>query len=302
VLTLNGLNINELNFSLKKQGDLLHYEGPLLSHFIGDDGKQYLLKWLDNSEVYNRWLIFNVSNESLLLFFEKKVDLRYLILNSSFDYVYVVDIDNALSYKNIKLLNSNSIPDEYLPPINSFYNAIHFEPYASELYNIILSENEIRSLVKTSIKDSFSHTSEVSNIINKVDFDEFYAINRIVTFNIVIIPILLDLSLKFKYSRNLEYEKTVMQILYNFDDSKGIDFNLNENTKSKIISKYDFALNSYFGHILEHSVFPGFNFSSIVLILNRILVNSKKNKNLDIRYEDELEQIVSRIQKINTFK
>ena len=44
------IELKTLDFKPKKIGDLLYSEGPILSHFIGDDGKQYLFTWVDNND------------------------------------------------------------------------------------------------------------------------------------------------------------------------------------------------------------------------------------------------------------
>ncbi len=158
---IEATSITNLGLNLKKQGDLLYHDGPLLSHFINVDNtnEHYLYKWTDCDESCNRWLIFRVSLSRLKSFFEKKYNLLQLINENPF--VYFIDLDNDLSQKSLVVCSINKIPADYLPSENSFFKEIQYEKYAIELKNSLLEEANI-SANKNNSFDIIMH--EVLNI------------------------------------------------------------------------------------------------------------------------------------------
>ena len=66
------MNTNEaLNFQaqFQERGDLLWFEGPILSHFVNARKEDFLLFWAGQSGEINRWLLFEVSRKNLRAFF-----------------------------------------------------------------------------------------------------------------------------------------------------------------------------------------------------------------------------------------
>ena len=135
---IEATSIANLGLNLKKQGNLLYHEGPLLSHFINVDNtnEHYLYKWTDCDDLCNRWLIFRVSLESLKSFFDKKCSLLQLINENPF--VYFIDLDNDLNQNNLAICSINKIPADYLPSENSFFKEKQYEKYAIELKENLL--------------------------------------------------------------------------------------------------------------------------------------------------------------------
>jgi hypothetical protein len=71
---LAGILIPNLGFNPKQMGHLLYHEGPLLTHFINEENpsEHYIFKWADYDQSANRWLVFKVTTNDLLCFFDKK--------------------------------------------------------------------------------------------------------------------------------------------------------------------------------------------------------------------------------------
>jgi len=130
---LNGIIVKGLDFNPKKMGDLLYCEGPLLSHFqdIEKSNEHYFFRWVDNDDDTHRWLIFKATDKELLSFFNKSISLRKLIEKNTI--VTLLDLDDDLNKKSIIISSIDSIPDNYLPSENSFFNENRFENYATEL-------------------------------------------------------------------------------------------------------------------------------------------------------------------------
>ena len=119
---LNGIKIKELPFKLTKKGDILFHNGPILSHFKSDNLMDYFMFWVDQNEAFNRWLLFYVSEENLKRYFNQTFSLRELVLCNQKDFVYFIDIDCNVDYKNIIRKAVKDFPMEYAPGENSFFN------------------------------------------------------------------------------------------------------------------------------------------------------------------------------------
>ena len=138
-----GIEIEKLDFTPVKLGDLLYHEGPLLSHFVdkNEQNRHFLYKWTECDDKFNRWLVFYVNESSLLDFLGKEKSLRELIFNNSF--VFFVDIDDDLDAQKIIISSTASIPSSYLPAHDAYFDEEQFENYALRLRKeIILKANK----------------------------------------------------------------------------------------------------------------------------------------------------------------
>ncbi len=132
-----GLELPKLEFSLKKMGDLLFWEGPLMSHFINDRNEDFIFKWSDKSQLLNRWLVFKTTPSLLFDFFAGRINSIDLILLNPDGFVYFIDMDNDLNYQKILLTKTKDIPVDYMPLHDSFYEKETYEPYAHRLYTYL---------------------------------------------------------------------------------------------------------------------------------------------------------------------
>ncbi len=110
---------------LRRVADLIYYDGPILSHFKNNQGDDYLYCWSDADEIYNRWLIFRVSRQSLNKYLTRQLSLRELMLNSADRFLHCIDIDDRFQYHHPCLVFPTNLPAIYLPEPDSYYN---FEP------------------------------------------------------------------------------------------------------------------------------------------------------------------------------
>ena len=107
---------------LQKVGDLIYFEGPLLSLFQDQNGRYYIFYWCDTDSEVNRWLVFPVSRADLQAYLDKKKPLRNLLLNSGADPVLAVDIDGALEYKHSVSIHPLELPESYVPGGDSWWD------------------------------------------------------------------------------------------------------------------------------------------------------------------------------------
>lgn len=121
-------------FQYSKRKDLMYYEGPILAYLETDKQERYLMKWCDQDDSANRWMLFKTNEELLLQFFEKKLNLKSLLFNNPDGFVSIVDIDENLKWSKLVKIAFEQIPSDYFPFESSFYNALHYEPEAEQLH------------------------------------------------------------------------------------------------------------------------------------------------------------------------
>ena len=127
---VNGLRLKAFFLkNLEKIADLIYFDGPLLSHFKNEDGDSYLYYWCDADEVYNRWLVFRVTDEDLNQYLLRQSSLREIILDLADGFMYVADIDDDLNFDNVYIIQPEDLPTVYFPDVDSFYE---FEPVYAE--------------------------------------------------------------------------------------------------------------------------------------------------------------------------
>lgn len=118
---IEGYNIDYDFSSFRKIADLIYFEGPLLSHYVSSKGDDYLFYWVDRDDQDNRWLVLRVSLANLQKYIGKEMTLRELIENPNDGYLYSVDVNNDITYHDVKLVQPSALPEEYLPEAESFY-------------------------------------------------------------------------------------------------------------------------------------------------------------------------------------
>lgn len=118
---LDGFNVSFEFDNLIQLSDLIYYDGPLLSHFVGKSGENYLFYWVDVDETYNRWMFFRTTTLVIQKYLDKKISLRDVILSLSEQYVFFVEVDDDSNFVNPRIVALQSIPQEYLPTEKSYY-------------------------------------------------------------------------------------------------------------------------------------------------------------------------------------
>ncbi len=119
---IQGVEINKFPLDLNHVMDLIYFEGPLLSLFKNESGDHYLYYWCDVDDIYNRWIIFRISQQNLKNYLLKKTALSDLIVKPVDGFVYVVDINDELRFNNVCLIKSDELPQSYIPESDSFYD------------------------------------------------------------------------------------------------------------------------------------------------------------------------------------
>ena len=110
--TLKGRQITQLPvYNLFKIGDLVNYQGPLLSLFSNPKGELYIYQWCDCDESHHRWLIYPVTLNQLSNYLNRK--LTHYQLMMSHRVVYAVDLDGDAEPHHLLKLPTAEIPEDY---------------------------------------------------------------------------------------------------------------------------------------------------------------------------------------------
>lgn len=113
---IKGKALEELPFQddLIRVGDLIYFEGPLLTLF--EDSKSddlYLYDWADKDDAYNRWLIYRAAPELLSAFIQQNISYQTFFNAATKDGFYVVDINRNLEHHHTKFVEYKDLPIAY---------------------------------------------------------------------------------------------------------------------------------------------------------------------------------------------
>jgi len=112
---IDGFNIKKLPFELEKVGDLLYFEGPLMSVYRDYEDAPYIFDWVDSDDTFNRWLVYRIDNELLSDYVYGKATHFQLINNSFNNVIFVVDKNTNGIISDCTVCTVNVLPYDYLP-------------------------------------------------------------------------------------------------------------------------------------------------------------------------------------------
>lgn len=165
---LEGFKIEKLGFYPQKLGDLIYFEGPLLSLFIDRNNPDiyYLYKWVDSDENLNRWIVTQVDSLSLRNFFYSQTTLREIILDSPVS--YSIELNDELEEYNIKVCPSNNLPNEYLPSSGTYFEEEKFTEFAQAFKSIIAQTklNTILNKIISEIKAIKNNQEDINSLMS----------------------------------------------------------------------------------------------------------------------------------------
>ena len=138
---MKAIPTSDFQNQFQKLGDLLWFEGPILSHFIDGKKEDYFIFWTDQLTDCNRWLLFKVSEYGLRMFFFKKKSVRELFLDTPAGAAWMVEIDTDANWRQHNSVDVRALPADLLPGEKSFFDHIQYEEYALDLKEQILSKH-----------------------------------------------------------------------------------------------------------------------------------------------------------------
>ena len=157
-----------LNDYLIRIGDLVNFEGPLLSLFEDvKNGHLYIFDWVDRFDKTNRWLIYQVYPKKLLDFIQKKISYLDLFKSPVNNVYYFTDIGSSISSGNYNINLLDGIPEKYIPNENDFFDKSGSPNYDKIILFLINKKHEnlySTGLVVTSINN---HLKSAHNLYLK---------------------------------------------------------------------------------------------------------------------------------------
>lgn len=118
---INGISLNKLPLQIQEfVGVLLFQEFPATTLYSDSKGMPLIKEWVDCSDEADRFFYYKSSKDNLESFIKGRLSQIELIKNSIDNIIYCADeIDGQLT--NIKRISSFQIPEDYLPPKDSFF-------------------------------------------------------------------------------------------------------------------------------------------------------------------------------------
>lgn len=206
---LIGVEMKKLTFELIKRGDLIYYEGPVLSHFVDEFGREYLMSWKEMDDEANRWLLFHVSTAELHKYLSAKLSLYSLIRKTESGTVFFLDIDDEAEIKSIKCVEIAAIPTAYLPGRDSYFEIEYATYYARHLAENLktILKNEKRpqdDFLETAATQLFGVNSHEHSVITH-NSSCFRAISdhrfrNLYTHSLINFPLLLHVHANMRFS------------------------------------------------------------------------------------------------------
>jgi len=133
LLPIKGVRLQNLTFEFKALGDFLYWEGPLLSHLVNQYDEDFLFQWCGKDETFNRWLLYKTNYDLLHRYFRGDLTDLDLLLANPDGFVYIVDVDHDVNWRQIFVVAFDDIPKNYLPNAAVNYDPGDFEPYTEKL-------------------------------------------------------------------------------------------------------------------------------------------------------------------------
>jgi len=163
---IKGIAIDTFSLTLKKVGDLIHFDGPLMSVYHDVEDSPYIFDWVEGDDKFNRWLIFQTDTSSLKDFISGKITHVSLLNNPVNDLIYMIDKNHKQDICASLVISPKNIPYEYLPDYNIIFN----EEDSVNLDNIISHFNLKDSILEKAdhkydiLSESIKEKSELINL------------------------------------------------------------------------------------------------------------------------------------------
>lgn len=247
---IEGVEMKNPGFKIWKIGDLIYHEGPFLSHFAGDDNREYFMKWVDKNDALHRWMLFSVTDNNLSDFFNKKISLKDLIKLNPNGIVFFFDFGGDFQIRKTVISDLDSIPTEYYPSNDSFYDEDSYEEYAKELKERSVPHSKVavdshasnkEKELKAQISTAFGQRSEISKKLKKISFVDYYNSNlELLIDKLLILMTIYESSNKYSETKLPVYRRIAIRFIEQLEKDKRYTTRKNEeleDLKAKHFSK-----------------------------------------------------------------
>ncbi len=115
-------------------GDLVFFEGPLVSLFRDSNGELFLYCWCDVDSSHNRWLVVRTNRAVVGRYLAGTISLRDIVLDPLDSVLYLIDLSADIQYEAVYSVHPADLPDSYIPEPDSLYDIDEFG--SSDLFEI----------------------------------------------------------------------------------------------------------------------------------------------------------------------
>lgn len=161
MLEVNGIKIEKLPFDgMILINELMSFEGvPMITHYRDNKDNDLIGYWVDFDDNKVRWIYTKITKRELFEYLLGGKSLRDLFLKIKSDYIFLTDYGIRKNIDSVIMINSDNIPDEYLPKEESYYLEDLPEYYSDFLkeYVYINKLREKSYIVKVTPSDLVHH-------------------------------------------------------------------------------------------------------------------------------------------------
>ena len=113
---------SELKNHLRRIGDIINIDGPVLSLFQDKRDKElYLFDWVDSDDTTNRWLIYKISAVLLHQFLLQRISYKSMFDSINTRDFYYTDIINSEKVEYV-IKKLEYFPKKYMPTKDAFFD------------------------------------------------------------------------------------------------------------------------------------------------------------------------------------
>lgn len=103
-------------------GDIIHFEGPLLTLYQSQRGKLFLCDWVDRDNQNNRWLKYRTTALAIYQFIHGTISHRELFRTKyTKGEFWSFEVNKELEHHHFYKIDKDNLPELYLPNPDSFF-------------------------------------------------------------------------------------------------------------------------------------------------------------------------------------
>jgi hypothetical protein len=127
-----------LGTNLNRIGDLINFEGPILSLFEDVSTRHlYVFDWVDRDQRFNRWLVYRVIAKDLLPYLQGKLSYLDLFKSSVDKRYYFTDIGHNFGNGHYDLCEIIKLPPKYFPNEDDYFDRTNCTYYEKITFFVI---------------------------------------------------------------------------------------------------------------------------------------------------------------------
>jgi hypothetical protein len=166
-----GFPLPRMLVPLRKERDLMYFDGPLISVSRGPTNEPFIEMAVDRDDALERWMIVRTSELNLLKYIHRKVTLLEIVWSTPDGYVVLADYNsNGLAY--VALVSLSDIPDEISPREGALHDP-SFEPEETKARDkqAIFLDNKWDPAALSTLQRRYSQVYSFLSMVNTNDED-----------------------------------------------------------------------------------------------------------------------------------